>query len=149
MRSHTIRTILPATSSAIDLSQELQSNDNLAMLVAQPPIAFHRVFVDVTGSATAALLLSACIQDQELHASPIGGWNQASAEDWQQLTGLSRKEQATARKILREQGLLEERRAGFPAQFEIKLNYDRLAHRMVMAARSLSAQTPSNRPVAH
>lgn len=137
------------SESKIDLCKELESNGELAMLVAQPPIAFHRVFVDVTGSATAALLLSACIQDQELQACPLGGWNQASAEDWQHLTGLSRKEQATARKILREQGLLEERRAGFPAQFEIRLNYDLLAQRMVLAARSVGSRMSAHRPITH
>jgi predicted mannosyl-3-phosphoglycerate phosphatase (HAD superfamily) len=132
-----------------DFSQELASNEHLAYLVAQPPIAFHRVFVDVTGSATAALLLSACIQEQEQHACPLGSWNQASAEEWQHLTGLSRKEQVTARKILRDQGLLEERRAGFSAQFEIRLNYDRLAQRMVTAAKTLGLQSHTNRSIAH
>lgn len=140
----------PETGTATtDLGQELASNEQLAFMVAQPPIAFHRVFVDVTGSATAALLLSACIQEQEQQACPLGSWNSASAEDWQHLTGLSRKEQATARKILRDQGLLEERRAGFPAQFEIRLNYDRLAQRMVTAARALGMQAHAHRTVAH
>ena len=46
-----------------DLLAELERNGELAMLVSAPPIAFNPVFVDITGSVTAALLLSICTQD--------------------------------------------------------------------------------------
>ncbi len=99
---------------------------DLAMLVAAPPIAFQRVFVDITGSATAALLLSACMQDQENRVSSPDGWYAASADTWQALTGLTRKEQSTARRVLRDLQLLHERRTGYPAQFEIRVDYNEI-----------------------
>ncbi len=122
-------------TSDFDLAAELQKNGSLAMMVAQPPIAFHRVFVDLTGSATAALLLSACLEQQEVPgAMNEHGWMEVSAQGWEDRTGLSRKEQATARKTLRELGLFEEHRTGYPARFEIRVNFERISKRLIEIA---------------
>jgi hypothetical protein len=123
-------------TSDFDLAAELQKNGSLAMMVAQPPIAFHRVFVDLTGSATAALLLSACLEQQEVPgAMNEHGWMEVSAQGWEDRTGLSRKEQATARKTLRELGLFEEHRTGYPAKFEIRVNFERISQLLIATAR--------------
>lgn len=77
-------------------------------------IAFHREFVKFTGSVTAALLLS-----QALYWSKKTDYRPfyKTIEEWSEETGMSRAEIDTARKKLREIGVLEER-------------YDRLTHRM-------------------
>ncbi len=55
-----------------------------------------------------------------------GGWFQKTDEQWEMETGLSRKEQASARAVLRELSILQERRLGVPAKLHFRLLVDRL-----------------------
>jgi len=126
------------------LVQALEQNPELAIMVASPPIAFHRAFVDITGSATAALLLSACLQEQDDRGSTPDGWFPASFETWHARTGLSRKEQATARKLLREARLIQERKEGFPATLEIRVMYDQVSRRMIDIASARMRRAPAD-----
>ena len=88
------------------------------------PIAFHRVFVTVTGSVTAALMLSqACYWQRR---SSGDGWFYKTQAEWEDETGMSRREQETARAALRACGVLHERRAGVPAKLYYQVDYDRL-----------------------
>lgn len=123
-----------ADSPDSPLLAALEQNPELALMVASPPIAFHRAFVDITGSVTAALLLSACLQEQEERGSSADGWFAASYEMWNLRTGLSRKEQATARKLLRDARLLQERKTGFPANIEVRIMYDQVSRRLIEIA---------------
>lgn len=112
--------------STTDLQEQLLEaieQGDLAMLLVSPPVAYQRIFVDLTGSVTAALLLSACMQEHEVRTA-VDGWYSASAEQIERATGLSRKEQSTARRVLREQGLMHERRVGYPAEFQVRIDYD-------------------------
>ena len=61
------------------------------------PIAFQRAFVEVCGSVTGALFLSQAVYWQNRCTSEDGWWWK-TIEQWQEETGLSRKEQETARK---------------------------------------------------
>lgn len=62
------------------------------------PIAFHRCFVDLTGSVKAALMLSqACYW--ALRAKDARFYK--SMAEWKEETGLSRREQESARAVLR------------------------------------------------
>lgn len=61
------------------------------------PIAYHRVFVTLTGSVKAAIMLSQAMYWQK-RAKQGDGWWYKTAEEWQEETGLSRHEQDTARK---------------------------------------------------
>jgi hypothetical protein len=126
-------------TTELNLADVLEREPELAMLVAQPPIAFHRSFVDVTGSATTALLLSICIEQSESALSPEG-WFSASAQDWETRSGLSRKEQATARKNLKDMHLLEERKTSFPATLEVRIKFDRLSSLLLASARKRAQQ---------
>lgn len=118
----------------------LEQNPELALMMASPPIAFHRAFVDITGSATAALLLSACLQEQDDRGSNADGWFSASFDMWNLRTGLSRKEQASARKLLREAHLIQERKEGFPANFEVRIMYDQVSRRLIEVATARCAR---------
>ncbi len=85
------------------------------------PIAFHRAHLRLTGSVTAALMLSyACHLAAEL-PEETRGWLRLSTTDWERETGLSRFEQEAARRLLRCRGLVEERRHGMPARLEIRV----------------------------
>jgi hypothetical protein len=132
-----------------DLLAELERNGELAMLVSAPPIAFNPLFVDITGSVTAALLLSACTQDNEAPSSE-DGWVQLSAERWNKLTRLSLNEQRTARRTLSDLKLIEVRRQGFPAKAEFRVNFDRLTSKVLhFAQKKLAERKQADVAVVH
>ena len=91
-------------------------------------IAFHRRLVDVTANVKAALLLSQAIYWTR-HGRDIAenaGWFWKTAEQWQRETGLSAKEQTTARDLLRHLSLVEESRMGIPARLHFRLSLETL-----------------------
>lgn len=88
----------------------------LLLDVFDAPVSFHRCLVPVTGGVTAALMLSQAIWTTQGLDPAADGWFMRSQEEWMQETGLSRWEQQTARRTLREAGLMLERRAGMPAR---------------------------------
>ena len=91
-------------------------------------IAFHRRLVDLTSSVKAALLLSQSIywtrrgRDIALN----GGWFHKTTEQWSWETGLSAKEQSSARVALKVLDLVDERRLGIPARLHFRLNTEQL-----------------------
>jgi len=91
------------------------------------PIAFHRCFIDLTGSVTAALFLSQAMYWQKrLSEEPDAYWHKNRAE-WTDETGLSRREQETARQILKRLGVLEEQRTGVPARLMYRVDHPKLS----------------------
>lgn len=94
----------------------------LSML--ERPVAFQRVFVDVTGCANAALLLS---QIHYWHPrTGNGDWFHKTADEWRDEIGLTKRELETARRTLVNLGVIEYRRAGMPAKPYYRLDADRL-----------------------
>ncbi len=102
---------------------------NTAMLLDlfDEPIVIQRNFLHLTGSLNSAMLLSWIVtlsQDQE----PVTeGWLRLPQQTWQTETSLSRFELETARSVLRQSGLIEERRSGWPAMTAVRLKVERLA----------------------
>ncbi len=82
----------------------------LLELFGQTPIVFNRIYIDVTGSVSAALWLAYAIYHVSEHGSDRDGWFIKSQQEWLLDTGLSRREQESARTRLRILGLLDERR---------------------------------------
>jgi hypothetical protein len=119
-------------------------NHALMLEVFREPITFHPTYVEITGSVTAALFLSyACysfdrmLNDQMISDLPdFDGWLHKSQEDWTRDTGLSRRELESARRRLREMGLLQEKRVGAPARLLIKVDFDRLSDLMNQQAQT-------------
>lgn len=72
------------------------------------PIAFHRCLVTITGSITAALLLSQGIYWGR-RSKERDGWFYKTQEEWTEETGMSRAEQETARRKLCALGVWEEK----------------------------------------
>lgn len=89
------------------------------------PIAFHRAYVDLGLGITGALMLSQCVYWRTRTSSPEG-WFYKSQAEWQQETGLGRREQETARKRLVQAGFLEEDRRGVPAKLYFRVNTEAL-----------------------
>lgn len=114
---------------------------SLVLELFDMPITFHRCLVAVTGSVTAALMLSQAMAWTEPLAPDVEGWFMKSQGDWAEETGLSRWEQETARRVLRSCGLLEERKMGIPARLWFRVNRSRLA----AALRDLSQRREKSR----
>lgn len=89
------------------------------------PIAFHRAYVDLGLGITGALMLSQCVYWRTRTSNPEG-WFYKSQSEWQQETGLGRREQETARKRLVQAGFLEEDRRGVPAKLYFRVNTEAL-----------------------
>ena len=90
------------------------------------PIAFHRIFVTITGSVTAALMLSQLVYWTPRTDEDADGWIYKTRNDWFEEIGLSRDEQETARKVLRKKGLIDEQLKGVPAKLYYRVNLDAL-----------------------
>ena len=105
------------------------------------PIAFHRCFVTLTGSVTAALMLSQALYWQRRCKDPEGWWYK-TRDDWAEETGLSRYEQEGARKRLRKLGVMQEHLRGVPATIWYRVNEERLLEGL-----SKVAQRKTSNPV--
>lgn len=103
------------------------------------PIAFHRVFAQISGSATTGLFLSQLWYWSE-HTSNTDGWFYKTAIEWQEETALTRREQETARKKLRLLGILEEKKECLPRKLFFRLNRERL----VLAVQQLVNDEPND-----
>jgi len=87
------------------------------------PIAFHRPFVEITGSVKSALMLSQLVY----------WWHRKTGEtvyktrdDWWGETGLSKDEQKTAENILVRLRVISIKRSGVPPRNHYHLHVDRL-----------------------
>jgi len=103
---------------------EIVVTTELLLQVFDAPVSFHRCLIPITGGVTAALLLSQALWvTQELDPA-AQGWIEKSRDQWTEETGLSRWEQQTARRALRDAGFLEERRLGMPARLYYRVRAD-------------------------
>ncbi len=94
------------------------------------PVSFHRAFVEMGGGVTAALFLSCACQKAADLSDESEGWLRLTMAQWSEATCLTRSEQESARRHLRERGLIEERRVGMPARLEIRVDVVRLVERL-------------------
>lgn len=85
------------------------------------PIAYHRAFRRISGATVAALFLSQAWYWKD-RTSSEDGWFYKTAVEWEEETGLSQKEQATARKKLKAKGFISEERRGVPAKLYYRVN---------------------------
>ncbi len=106
-------------------------------VVLDRPIAFHRVFVKLTGSVTAALLLSQAMYWSKRVNSNDEGWFFKTRDQWEEETGLSRYEQESARKTLRKLSFWKEELRGVPAQMHYRIDMAALSN--VMLCRSAAS----------
>jgi len=86
------------------------------------PIAFHRSFVSFGGATGAILLSQMCYWSKR--TKDKDGWFWKTSTEWTEETGLSIKEQATARARLVKCGAIDEKLIGVPAKLHFKVNFD-------------------------
>ena len=98
---------------------------NSIHIIPDRPISFNRDFVDLGVGITGALMLSQAVYWSK-RTKDNEGWFYKTQEEWEEETGMSRREQETARKRLKRAGLLEETRAGLPAKMYYRINADKL-----------------------
>lgn len=111
--------------------QSPQISGELLLQLFDAPVSFQRCLVPISGSVTAALMLSQAIwtteqQVIESYGVVSHGWFTKSQEEWTDETGLTRWEQETARRALRRLGFIEERRAGMPAKLWFRVRSDQV-----------------------
>jgi hypothetical protein len=85
------------------------------------PIAFHRIFATLAGSATAGLMLSQAFYWSR-RTKDSGGWFYKTQAEWEEETALGRSEQETARKRLRRTSFWQEKRCGLPAKLYFRID---------------------------
>jgi len=90
------------------------------------PIAYYSVFTDITGSVIAGVMLSQIYYWQDRCPADRDGWWWKTAKEWTEETGLTRREQQRARKILVKLGIIEEVSKGAPCRLWFRLNLERL-----------------------
>ena len=117
-------------SDSVDRRDECVDWDDSEQISALlgPVQSFHRCLSSVTGNTSAALFLSRALffSRNILRVEP-SGWFAKSAAQWQGETGLTWREQAAARRVLRGLGIAEETRKGIPPRVLMRINVDHLA----------------------
>ncbi len=99
--------------------------------VLDRPIAFHRAFVSIPCAdgkrlgVLGALMLSQAVY-WALRTEDPDGWFWKTMEEWEAETGLSRYEQETARRRLRQTPFWQEERRGVPARMYYRVDLDAL-----------------------
>ena len=95
-------------------------------ILTDRPIAYHAVLAKAVGSANAGIFLS-----QLLYWTPRAhdkdGWIYKTQQDIYEETALTRREQETARRLLRTAKVLEEKRAGVPSRLFFRVDMGCLA----------------------
>jgi hypothetical protein len=99
-------------------------NNTLLAELLRRPVAYHPALAQAFGSIGFALIWSQLFYWKDKTLDP-DGWIYKSHVDWLRETGLSRKEQETARRIGKELGILEEKLCGRPATLHYRLNWEK------------------------
>lgn len=106
---------------------------------------YHGEFVKLGIGVTGAVMLSqACYLSTTDTASKRGGWFFKTAKEWEEETGLTRREQETARKKLTKCGVLIEKKQGIPCKLWSLIDHDKLVellHEISMAESAKQART--------
>ncbi len=98
---------------------------NLTELLDRP-IAFHRPLVGVAGGVLSALMLSQALYWSKRTFDPQG-WFWKTQAEWEEETGMGRREQETARARLRQTRFWKEELRGIPAKMHFRVDLDLLA----------------------
>lgn len=107
----------------------MRLRDIIEAILSEPPVAFHSILAKICGNANAGLMLSQAMYWSKTKAAmERGGWFYKTARDWYDEICLSRHEQDTAKRILKEKGFIDidTRRAGreMTPTLHFKVNID-------------------------
>lgn len=114
-----------------------------SMLLPDRPVAFNRDFVRLGIGITGALFLSQAIYWAK--RTKGDGWFYKTAEDWELETGMTRREQETARKKLKALGILLEKKKGVPCKLHYKIKADHVIS-LLISSMAESDKLDSTKP---
>lgn len=111
------------------------SNDliELIRLMNEKPIAFNKHYVFLGCGINGAVMLSQLVYWADKSKDP-NGWIYKTGKEWTEETGLTRREQDTARKNLRELGFIDEHKHGVPCKVHFKVNQSNLYSALISLA---------------
>jgi hypothetical protein len=95
--------------------------NTITALLTDRPIAYHPIIAKTVKSVTAGVFLSQFLYWTPRTKDPQG-WIYKTQADIYEETALTRREQETARRILRNAGVLEEKKAGVPCRLYFRVN---------------------------
>jgi hypothetical protein len=110
-----------------------------AALLEHGFIQFYPLVAAMAGSPKAALMLGHGLYWTRTYLSKKperDGWFYKTATEWRQATGLSTREQETARADLRESGFWSEQLAGAPARMYFRINLAELGRQAALRAQA-------------
>lgn len=99
------------------------TSGSMSLVLLDRPIAYHRCLAKLTGSVIGGVMLSQAIYWQARTTLP-DGWFYKTAEEWEEETYLTRREQETARKKCGKYLMSDLR--GIPATLHWKVDLDAL-----------------------
>lgn len=114
----------------IELNPELVA---LIDAMNDKPIAFNRHYVALGCGINGALMLSQMVYWSK-RTKDRNGYFYKTQEEWEDETGLTRREQETARKKLRELGFSSECKRGVPCKVHFKVERDSLYKALIKLA---------------
>ena len=106
------------------------------------PIAFNKHYVFIGCGINGALMLSQLVYWTS-RTNDNDGWIYKTQTEWTQETGLTRKEQETARKTLKILGFISEKKVGVPRRVFFRVERENLYKSLVEYSETLA--TPSKR----
>lgn len=102
----------------------------------EQPIAFNKHYVFLGCGINGALMLSQLVYWTSRTKDPEG-WIFKTQHEWTMETGMTRKEQETARKTLRNLGFLTEKKAGVPCRVYFRVERENLYQALVEYAQTI------------
>jgi len=125
------------------MSDEQQAID---ALLGRGVIAYQRAFADIGGGAVAGLFLSQLYYWSD-RGQRADGFIYKTQAEWQEETGLTRSQQETARRLLKQRGLIEEHKHSVPARLHYRINKAavRLALSSLRESSKLVCDNPTNK----
>ncbi len=97
------------------------------------PIAFNRHYVGLGCGINGALMLSQMVYWSK-RTKDKNGYFYKTQDEWEEETGLTRWEQGTARKKLRELGFVSEHKHGVPCKVHFRVEHDVLYQALIQYA---------------
>lgn len=101
------------------------------------PVAFNKHYVFIGCGINGALMLSQLVYWTS-RTKDANGWIYKDHHEWTQETGLTRKEQHTARKTLKELGFISEKKHGVPPRVFFRIERETLYKSLIEYSESLA-----------
>ena len=111
----------PAASQSAENPETITINRAVIMAALNGPIAYYTPFARVVGDVCAGVFVSQMFYWHDKGHDP-DGWIYKTQKEIEAETGMTRRNQETARRRLVSLGILEEERRGLPATMHFRLD---------------------------